>query len=479
MTMVDASSPVPRPGTALEGLVYALGRVVSALTMGFSSRALNVLGWMLFLWTALAAYGSQAFAPVSAQDEGQLLTYPWLIAQGSVPYRANRTLTASWTRFSWLGAFVLLSLNVGPLVGVAVAWYLGLPLVLAGLVAARAHPRLSILFFFLAGTCRFEFGVAGTIALVALGILDRYGRACRRYTLRHAALLVVGLAMFYALLNLVTAGTAVRGIFLDPALLIQPRRQLPLVPTLIDQASWSLALVVFAGPLVMIAIGWVRRDAYLVATNLAMCVLFGQFLQRADNAHFLFVAYLVVPWLLIALVDLLRPEQGRPPSPAPGLPASSPHIVATLLLCGAIIGLVVLLYNGQGFRLYDTVQHFSPRALVGEHAFAVEAGTRGIIANSAAEARDDQHLIRYMLQHSTPAQRIFVGPVALRYDMYSQTVLYYVLGRKPATRYLDMEPGLERLPCSGRSCATCTTPAIRCIAGRSRRTEAHQRSLIT
>jgi hypothetical protein len=244
---------------------------------------------------------------------------------------ANRTITASWTRFSWLGAFVLFSLNVGPLVGVAVSWYLGLPLVLAGLVAARAHPRLSILFFFLAGTCRFEFGVAGTIALVALAILDRYGRACRRYALRRAALLVVCLALFYALLNLVTAGTAVRGILLDPALLIQPRRQLPLVPTLIDQASWPLALVVFAGPLVMVAIGWVRRDAYLVATNLAMCVLFGQFLQRADNAHVLFVAYLVVPWLLIALVDLLRPEQGRPPSPAPGLPASSTRILATLL----------------------------------------------------------------------------------------------------------------------------------------------------
>src|SRR5918912_1540310 len=87
MTMVGASSPVPRRGSALEGFVYALGRAVSALTMGFSSRALNGLGWMLFLGTALAVDGSQAFAPVSAQDEGQLLTYPWLIAQGSVPYR--------------------------------------------------------------------------------------------------------------------------------------------------------------------------------------------------------------------------------------------------------------------------------------------------------------------------------------------------------------------------------------------------------
>jgi len=475
--------------------VEAGGRDSAALTgralrvaTGSTSATVTWIGWLVFVSLTLATVSGLMLFGVMRQDEGLLLVYPWLIAHGEMPYRdiwmqyppatfvllaaaikagipglvaerglsvgsrlvygliVNRYLTDSWLRFSWLGIPISLSLLLfAPDADIrAYPWVVGMPFLLLGLMAARNRPVLSALMFFVAGTFRFEFGVAGLVCLTSLcGLAALQGHPWRRQLIAAVAL-AVGLIAFFAGLQVLT-GAAIQDIFIDPVLWISPGRSLPLLPPNYGAAGIPLAVLTLASPALMAIIALIHRRPYLAAVNLAVLTLLQHFLSRPDWLNLRVVAASVVPWTIVTLVDFMKYEN-------PGLGGESRHgrgpavtklagwgLSGISLMVGAWYSFLVLAFA----VLYCPLSPLAPRSLVDYSPRIVHGGGGTTLAWTSAEARDDRQVIDYLDHRGNQRQTVFVAPEKIQYAIYNMTILYYSLEQQPASKYLEMDPGLE------------------------------------
>jgi hypothetical protein len=461
--------------------------LILRLATGRVSPAATRLGWALFGVMLIIGLG-QCLMQVTAQDEGELLVYPWLIAHGSMPYRdiwmmyppstylilaalvkagipglvaerglslavrvlfilvVNRTLTGRWSRFSWLGVPLVASLLFYEVNADmrAYPWIVGLPLVWLGLVALRKRPYLAAALFLVAGTFRYEFALAGCIALAALCLGER--RQFRERA-RAAAGLAAGMIGFCLALSALTGGDALQQTIFEPIFDISPGRRLPLVPPHFGWWGIPLELAVLLGPPAMIAAGLLLRRPYLVATNLAALVLVQHFQQRADWIYLLSVGTIVVPWLLHSLIELLAAREDVPRSifgqarQVSSAGARAARGVMSALGLGAsawylLLTLVLAVY-------FSPLSPLARSSVLRDRTLLVQGAGNAIIAPDHQEAVDDRAVIAYLRAHSRPTQRVFVAPRALRYAIWNDTALYFVLDLRPADRYLEMNPGVE------------------------------------
>jgi len=492
---INTSPPLNLPLGSVTPNVPTTEPLVVRLTTGRTSAALTCAGWALFALLALVGIG-QLFIGVDPQDEGQLLTYPWLIAHGIMPYQhiwmsyppgtylvlaallklglpglvaerglsvvvrllyvllINRALTGSWRRFSWLGtsvSFSLLFLSSGAR---AYPWVVGMPLLLLGLLASRDRPRTAAALFFAAGMFRFEFALAGCVVLLSLSALDRIDRAWARRRLAAGLALVAATGIFHLALSAVTGGQALRDIFLDPIFVVDPAHRLPLFPPYFGPAGVPLEFLVVGGPPLLIVLGLLHKRPYLVATNLGVLTLLSQFFQRADWQHLFAAGAVSVPWMLFGFGELLYRENRFHRAVAPVLDGdagdgevrtASRLITGTLAAVGLVVGAcysIVVLSYGVYLSPLSPVTSESVYRSWSQHV--VHAGSSTIVASSRGEARDDTQLVAYFHRYARSSQQLFIAPITLRYDIYNQTALYYVLGLHPASKYLEMLPGLEK-----------------------------------
>lgn len=416
------------------------------------------LGAVLVAGVACALLAGSFGWPAPPMDEGQLLVYPELLLAGEVPHRdfehvygpgnvwllaavyratgasieAERAVgltlrlvlvlslyAASLFRGTLVATCVgLLSAAVLVPLGVAAyAWLTGLALAVAGLVlvgsAEAGHLRRALGGGALAGASllvRPDLAVAVFAALVLLAART----PAQARAIGVGALL--GLAPYGVHLAWAGPGNVVRGLILDPVLRTGPARLLSAPPLGTDDRVLLAVLLTSAALLVAASaragLAAPREDRRFQALALFALALLPQALQYVDGVHLRYVAAVVVALAPLALAQLAR----RSLAPALG-------------------ALALLLVPQVGATAWSLATFSAPVTFL-EHQ-----GRRYPVPTSDAPVYSA--LLAAVEAHSTPGQRLFVGPADLRITEYGDTFLYHLLPRlPPGSFYTEMQPGV-------------------------------------
>lgn len=356
----------------------------------------------------------------------------------------------------------------------ALAWIggvaLGLWFVSSGLLATeseRGSPRRNRLLAaagLLAGAAllyRLDLVLAiGLAGLVLLAGLDRPGR------IRLLAWSAVGVAPYLVHLATAGVGNAIHGMLIEPVFELRAGRALPLPPSwddydgflqragLLDEPPWPfwsprgpvqlnlwlLGILVATALLLWMGVVCLRRgDRRLLAIAAFATGLLPQAMQRADSTHLAWVSCVTFAVLPAALVELRRHWSGRVE------PASVRRALAALAVPIAFTLVLVPDFTWRGYA--DAVgQTFGYRR------------NAGVMSHQGREFRyaraDAVDAVNAMLPRveeiAEPGDRLFVGPGDLALTPYSEAFLYYLLPHlPPATRYIEMDPGVANAEDSG------------------------------
>ena len=363
-----------------------------------------------------------------------------------------------WGRWVAVAGATAAAVIVVPPIGLtALAWVGAVAFGLWSVVLARRGDSLAALVGagLLAGFAllyRPDLVVAvGLSGLVVLRGLER-----RDQRLAYLGGAVAGVAPY--VVHLVMAGprNVIEGLVLEPVFDLRGGRALPLPPSwdhfdgflqragLLAEPPWPLPappspsqltlwlLLLLAANVVLVVGGAVllRRsgDRRLLAVALFSVGLLPQALQRADSTHLAWVSCVPFGLVAAALVVLLRNR-----------------VVAAMVPLAVMIVLV---------------PHFTWRTYV--DAVAKSAGVRSI--DSGEMRRGDRvfyygrpdavtavrDLLDAVDEVAEPGDSLFVGTGDLRKTPYSEAFLYHLLPElPPATRYIEMDPGVANAPDSG------------------------------
>lgn len=298
--------------------------------------------------------------------------------------------------------------------------------------------------------------VAGSLAVVWWW-LDRRGR--RTLLLSFG----VGISPYLVHLAMAGPGNVIRGMLVEPVFDLRGGRKLPLPPAwddfdgflqragTIDEPPWPLPaprgpvqlnlwlLLILVATAVLLVAG-VRCARAGRPRLLAMAVLAAgilpQALQRADSTHLAWVSCVTFAFLPAALVELA--------------PASWRHVRWRLSAGAVAVPVLILL---------AAIPHF-PLRYYGE-AVAQTFGHRRNAASMEHEGRIFRYarpdavaavnaLLPLVDEMTEPGDALFVGPGDLSRTPYSEAFLYYLLpDLVPATRYIEMDPGVANADDSG------------------------------
>jgi hypothetical protein len=378
---------------------------------------------------------------------------PWVAGGGGVIAAVIVLTPSGLSALAWIG-------------GVA----LGLWFLHAGLLGVEAEPgsvrrhRFLAAAGLLAGASllyRLDLVVAlGLGGLVLLAGLDAPGRV------RLLAWSTLGASPYLLHLVLAGPGNAIRGMLLEPVFELRAGRRLPLPPSwdgydgflqragLLDEPPWPfwaprgpvqlnlwlLGIVAATALLLWMGVVCLRRgDRRLLAIAAFSTGLLPQAMQRADSTHLAWVSCVTFAVLPAALVELRRHWQGRVPPVRAGrsLAALAVPVLVTLVL------LPDFTWRGYADAVGQTLGH-RRNAEVMEH--------RGREFRYARPDAVDavNALVRRVEEISEPGELLFVGPGDLRQTPYSEAFLYYLLPHlPPATRFIEMDPGVANAPGSG------------------------------
>lgn len=292
-------------------------------------------------------------------------------------------------------------------------------------------------------------GLSGLVVLLGL----------RRNEQRWAYLVggAAGVAPYLVHFAMAGPGNVIRGLVLDPVFDLRGGRTLPLPPSwdrfdgflqragLLAEPPWPfpsppspsqltlwLGLLLLANVVLVVAgVVLVRRaggDRRLLALAMFSVGLLPQALQRADSTHLAWVSCVPFGLLGAALVVLVRNR-----------------IVASL--APLLVMLVV-------------VPHFTWRTYVDTVAKSVGArpiesgemrrGDRVFYYGRPDAVTSVRDLLDAVDQVAEPGDTLFVGTGDLRKTPYSEAFLYYLLPElPPATRYIEMDPGVANAEDSG------------------------------
>jgi hypothetical protein len=262
-----------------------------------------------------------------------------------------------------------------------------------------------------------------------------------------------------------TAGPAmvVRGLVLDPVLRMRSGRRLPVPPSLghVDEyftrvfgalsgghrwpgLSLSVQLAGYfyflVGTILLVVWAAVRaqrrgRGPALLAVAAFAVGLAPQLVQRLEVNHMRIVGCFWVALLPIAILELAGRSASRG---------------WTWALTGVAVaaGLTATSTYFAGQLAVDTMPGFGDSG--SGVTSTVRASGRSLPAGSPALAQQIKSVVTVIDNRARPGQRLFVGPIDLRFTNYNETFLYYLLPRLvPATYYLEMNPGLANRPGSG------------------------------
>lgn len=326
-----------------------------------------------------------------------------------------------------------------------------------------------------------RFAVAGVLAGVALlyrpdlviAISLGFGAALwglERARVR-AFLIAAGATSSLMLLHVAMAGIgpSFEGMFLEPVFELRGGRSLPVPPSWgeldgylqkaggLRVADWPLPMLetsnqvflwFFITPLAALTVAGVGiwqvrsgrdrwRSQVLLAGGLFAVGLIPQGLQRPDTAHFAWVSCVglgLLPVAIRVVAERLAPARPRLAHEAAGA------LAVAIVLVGVIPFFSVRTYadlTGQSFGR-------------NRFGYVMERGDRRFYYGSESAARDAQEVIDRLDELAEPDQRLLVGPADLRKTPYSDAFLYYLFPELvPATRYIEMDPGIANAPDSG------------------------------
>ena len=374
----------------------------------------------------------------------------WVAASGAAVTAVIIVPPVGYTALAWTGAVALglLAINLALEVGRVDSTRFGslLP-VAAGVTAAAA-----LLF-------RPDLVLALGLAVVALWPTLRPTSA--RW--RAAAGFGAGISLY--VVHAVAAGPVAvfRGLVVEPVFELRGGRRLPLppswdefdgflqragdtvappwpLPALGSPAQLSVWLYLTVAVLAVLVLAGTRAgrrgDRRLLVFALFAVGLLPQALQRADSAHLAWVSAVPLGLLPAAVVELargVRPQVGR----RLVVLASAAPVLLTVALVPHFTWRTYTDYVAQSLghhREVSTIEHRGRRFHYGR-ADAVEA-VRALLGDVEAVSR--------------PGQSLFVGTGDLRKTAYSEAFLYHLLPQlRPATRYIEMDPGVANAPDSG------------------------------
>ena len=315
-----------------------------------------------------------------------------------------------------------------------------------------------------AGSLLFRPDLVLAIGL-ALGLLATSLDGARRRALGTA--LAVGLSPYLLLLAWAGPADTVRGLVLEPVFELRPGRRLPLPPSGDTYAGWNQGFAdlvplrwpdtLFEGPmqlrlwffgllagvalLVAVALWRMRaRPRTDAAWRLAAIAAFSlgilpQALQRADSTHLGWAGAVPLALVPVAIGEISRSRVGRP---AVRNAVGVVTVAATMFLFAPFFTLRPYVdYSVQTFDRHRT-------------AFEVERGSRRYYYGRDDVATGAQRLLDDIGTWARAGDRLFVGNVDLRKTPYSDAWLYYMLPElEPATRYIEMDPGVANADDSG------------------------------
>jgi hypothetical protein len=372
-------------------------------------------------------------------------------------------LLRPWGRLVAASGACIAALIVVPPIGLtALPWVGGVGFGLWALAAGLATPPRVVAAGLLAGAALlYRPDLALAVGAAGLTLAWTWDRAARR---RLALWAAIGVSPY--LLHLVLAGPAnvVEGLFIEPVFELRPGRALPLPPSwgefdgflqragLLIEPPWPLPAppspaqltlwfgLLLASVVALLGAGLLaarsRGDRRLLVMAVFAAGLLPQALQRADSTHLAWVSCVPLGFLPAAVSELLRRW-------APGF--GPRRVVAALTPAVLLLALVPhftyrtwgdYVAQGFGWREVDsfTIEHEGRRFHYGRED-AVDA-VRALLP-------DVERL-------TEPGQTLLVGPGDLSRTPYSEAFLYYLLPQlPPATRYIEMDPGVADAPDSG------------------------------
>jgi hypothetical protein len=302
----------------------------------------------------------------------------------------------------------------------------------------------------------------GLAALVVFLGLDLAGR--KRLVLS----LAVGVSPYLVHLAMAGPGNVIHGMLIEPVFDLRGGRRLPLPPSwndfdgFLQRAGlfaeppwpfpslrgpiqlnlWLLGILVGTLLLVWAGVRSLRRgDRRMLAIALFSAGLLPQALQRADSTHLAWVSCVTFALLPAAFVELNRTR-------AEGAARRPPVRWAVAAAAAPLVAMFVLIPDFT-WRSYADAVHQS---------FSDSRRNAGVMEHRGREFRyarlDAVEAVNEMLPRveevASPGDTLFVGPGDLRKTPYSEAFLYYLLPHlPPATRYIEMDPGVANAPDSG------------------------------
>jgi hypothetical protein len=297
----------------------------------------------------------------------------------------------------------------------------------------------------------------GASGVVITRGLDRPGR--RRFALA----LGWGLTPYVLHTAIAGPGNVIRGLIIEPVFTLRGGRRLPLPPSwshfdgflqragVLAEPPWPLPappspsqLSLWLGLLVaanaVLLVGGVRAarrgDRRLLALAVFSVGLLPQALQRADSTHLAWVSCIPLGLLPAGILELLRTRIGWP-ARRRGLIAAAAPAVLLLALVPHFTWRTYGDYVAQSLG-----RHRSSHTIERDGRVFYYGRPDAVVAVTELLAQID-HVAK-------PGDALFVGTGDLRKTPYSEAFLYYLLPElRPATRYIEMDPGVANAANSG------------------------------
>jgi hypothetical protein len=293
-----------------------------------------------------------------------------------------------------------------------------------------------------------------------------------RAHIKRLAIGLVGLTAvgYIAQLAMAGPGNAIEGMFLEPVFKLRDGRTLPAPPSWdhfdgalaavaqLDAPGWSFPA--FKGPqqvvlwffllplaaLLEVVLGALRvraRPESWRARVMLAAALFGmgmlpQAIQRPDTTHLSWVSCVPLALLPLYLADLVR---SRFADRAPRvLPSAVAAVAALAILFGVMPHFTVRPWT-------EYTREVIKRDYSGHQ---VQHGGRVFYVQSEPIAPAVQGVVDEVGRRAEPGDRLLVGTADLRKTPYSDAYIYYLLPElTPATRYIEMDPGMANTEDSG------------------------------
>ena len=346
----------------------------------------------------------------------------------------------------------------------ALAWHMAIAFALWALVIAlRGGPRAELYTMLLVGLA---LGTRPDLVL-ALGAALAVFLVLRRPAWRwRPALLGLALGLTSLVVHLVQAGPAAvwRGVFLEPVFDLRGGRSLPRPPSwgsidgalqLIGErpppwwpipapsASQQLFIWFFLLPVLDVlmlwsAVRWWRRHRAPRHSTMVVLATFGlllltQAMQRPDSTHLLWGSVVAVP-----LVGCWITEWRRTCSVA----VRRAWMAVPLLVIFAVLPYFTVRTWTMHVRqsIGPTLQGLPP-------GLPVERDGRSFRLGDPRAWAASQEAVDQLDRLASPGDRLLVGPADLRQTAYSNVFFYFLFPElTPATRYIEMDPGLANGP---------------------------------